>query len=262
MTPSDAGSATSDGLAAELLQVPVRTHIVNVDTGERGEQSVVLSLALRDRILAALSPPSAPGDVENEPLSEADCLRELGLLYNYRDTDEPQFTRWNMMVAINHGRRLAQEDAALSASAAEVEALRGALLTPSGHTVDCAWHCDQHEPDCNCGLRQRRSAQTVADMIGKALAERDIEHAKVVMFSHRHLIVAALVALTALSAIAAERDALRDYITGSGKMDGNEIWEALFSIMKGDVPEELTVDVLDQLAAALTSPDGGRNEQG
>jgi hypothetical protein len=32
-------------------------------------------------------------------------------------------------------------------------------------------------------------------MIGKALAERDIEHAKVVMFSHRHLILAALAAL-------------------------------------------------------------------
>jgi hypothetical protein len=55
--------------------------------------------------------PDDPG----EPLSEADCLRELGLLYNYRDTDEPQFTRWNMVVAIEHGRRLASDEAARAA---------------------------------------------------------------------------------------------------------------------------------------------------
>lgn len=34
-------------------------------------------------------------------------------------------------------------------------------------------------------------------------------------------------------------------------IDGNDIWEALFGIMKGNVPDELTVDVLEQLAAQL-----------
>lgn len=34
-------------------------------------------------------------------------------------------------------------------------------------------------------------------------------------------------------------------------MDGNDIWEMLFSIMKGDVPDALTVEVLEQLADAL-----------
>ena len=34
-------------------------------------------------------------------------------------------------------------------------------------------------------------------------------------------------------------------------MDGNDLWEMLFSIMKGDVPDALTVEVLDQLASAI-----------
>jgi hypothetical protein len=69
--------------------------------------------------------------------------------------------------------------------------------------------------------------------------------------------------LERLSAIAAERDAMRkelerirdhDGVSYRFGWDGNDIWEALFSIMKGDVPEELTVDVLEQLAAALSPP--------
>lgn len=34
-------------------------------------------------------------------------------------------------------------------------------------------------------------------------------------------------------------------------IEGNDIWEALFGIMKGDVPEEMTPEVCDKLADAL-----------
>lgn len=38
------------------------------------------------------------------------------------------------------------------------------------------------------------------------------------------------------------------------QIDGNEIWEALFGILKGDVPDALNEDVCDQLAAAFARP--------
>jgi hypothetical protein len=31
-------------------------------------------------------------------------------------------------------------------------------------------------------------------------------------------------------------------------IEGNDIWEALFSILKGDVPDEMTQQVCDELA--------------
>jgi hypothetical protein len=36
-------------------------------------------------------------------------LRQLSLLYNHRPDDSAQFTRWQMVVAMAHGRRLAAE---------------------------------------------------------------------------------------------------------------------------------------------------------
>lgn len=49
-----------------------------------------------------------------DALSEDELLRELALLYNYRDDDSQQFTRWQMVVAIAHGFRLARaRDSAL-----------------------------------------------------------------------------------------------------------------------------------------------------
>jgi hypothetical protein len=36
-------------------------------------------------------------------------------------------------------------------------------------------------------------------------------------------------------------------------IDGNEIWEALFSILEGDVPDELTEDCLGKLADHLNA---------
>lgn len=38
--------------------------------------------------------------------SENAALHELGLLYNYREDDSPQFTRWQMIVAMSHGYKL------------------------------------------------------------------------------------------------------------------------------------------------------------
>jgi len=37
-------------------------------------------------------------------------------------------------------------------------------------------------------------------------------------------------------------------------LDGNDIWEALFGILKGDVPDALTEDVCQQLANAIALP--------
>jgi hypothetical protein len=59
------------GLVEEVGRIPVRTEIVNVDTGETGAQSVVLSLDLRDRILTALSAKPEAGESEVERLREA-----------------------------------------------------------------------------------------------------------------------------------------------------------------------------------------------
>jgi hypothetical protein len=46
-------------------------------------------------------------------IPEEDGLRELGLLYNYAEDDSRQFTRWQMLEAMNHGFGLASEKAAL-----------------------------------------------------------------------------------------------------------------------------------------------------
>lgn len=40
-------------------------------------------------------------------------------------------------------------------------------------------------------------------------------------------------------------------------MDGNELWEILFGILKGDVPDALTPEVLQQLADAINSIHAG-----
>jgi hypothetical protein len=53
-TPSTA-PADMRGLAGELERLPIRTEILNVDTGETGAQDVAVPLDLRDRILSALS---------------------------------------------------------------------------------------------------------------------------------------------------------------------------------------------------------------
>lgn len=41
--------------------------------------------------------------------------------------------------------------------------------------------------------------------------------------------------------------------TETQRIDGNEIWEALFGIMEGNVPDELTEEVCEQLAESLSS---------
>ena len=52
--PADQVPEMVEGVAAELAALPVRTEIVNVDTMEKGAQSVEVPLDLRDLILAAL----------------------------------------------------------------------------------------------------------------------------------------------------------------------------------------------------------------
>lgn len=31
--------------------------------------------------------------------------------------------------------------------------------TPSGHAVDCDWHCDQYPWECTCGLTTPKAAR-------------------------------------------------------------------------------------------------------
>jgi hypothetical protein len=45
-----------------------------------------------------------------EMLDDAGGLRELRLLYNHTEDDSRQFTRWQMVTAINHGIRLSASD--------------------------------------------------------------------------------------------------------------------------------------------------------
>lgn len=39
---------------------------------------------------------------------------------------------------------------------------------------------------------------------------------------------------------------------GKGALDGNELWELLFDILKGDVPEAITYAVLGELATRIS----------
>lgn len=57
-------------------------------------------------------------------MDEARALEELALLYNHSDNDEPQFTRWQMIIAMQHGARLtsAADSAAKDAEIAELRA--------------------------------------------------------------------------------------------------------------------------------------------
>lgn len=48
-------------------------------------------------------------------ISEETALYELGLLYNHKQDDSPQFTRWQMIVAMSHGFQMA-----LAASAGDM----------------------------------------------------------------------------------------------------------------------------------------------
>lgn len=79
----------------------------------------------------ALSQPPAPS-----PLEEVrDWTAELALLYNYADDDSRQFTRWQMLVAIQHGYRIH----ALSTEAGEpapAELRENPIITPSDDESD------------------------------------------------------------------------------------------------------------------------------
>ena len=43
--------------------------------------------------------------------SDEESFKHLRLLYNYTDNDSHQFTRWQMVVAMSHGMRLARQPA-------------------------------------------------------------------------------------------------------------------------------------------------------
>jgi hypothetical protein len=40
-------------------------------------------------------------------ITEQEALRQLGLLYNHKQDNSPQFTRWQMIAAMSHGYRMA-----------------------------------------------------------------------------------------------------------------------------------------------------------
>lgn len=57
-------------------------------------------------ILATRSPDPTP-----VAWSDEEAFRQMHLLYNYIDDDSIQFTRWQMVVAMSHGMRLAHPPA-------------------------------------------------------------------------------------------------------------------------------------------------------
>jgi hypothetical protein len=81
-----------------------------------------------------------------EVLSEDGLLRELGLLYNYRDSDERQFTRWQMTVAIRHGYRLAEETARAREAEAYARGLRDGQREMRERAADVARAYPMHSP--------------------------------------------------------------------------------------------------------------------
>jgi hypothetical protein len=65
-------------LADELGLLPVRTEILNIDTGETGRHEVALPLGLRDRILTALrTNPPATGEVGELVERLTNSIREI-----------------------------------------------------------------------------------------------------------------------------------------------------------------------------------------
>ena len=54
------------------------------------------------------APTTAQPDRERKRLTDSEGQRELALLYNFADDDSRQFTRWQMLTAIQHGFSLAQ----------------------------------------------------------------------------------------------------------------------------------------------------------
>lgn len=82
-----------------------------------------INITVRERRLfakllrAALATTPDPEQIADTPgaglISEELTLRELGLLYNYREDDSRQFTRWQMIVAMSHGAALAPSDQAV-----------------------------------------------------------------------------------------------------------------------------------------------------
>ncbi|WP_394436728.1 hypothetical protein ACGGKE_07790 [Sphingobium naphthae] len=62
----------AEELRAALERLPIRTEILNVDTGERGGQSVEVPLALRNRILAALRASTDAAVMDELKIEEAE----------------------------------------------------------------------------------------------------------------------------------------------------------------------------------------------
>lgn len=89
------------------------SELAAIRRGDRDDRVVVQAFA-KHRLSASSAVVDALREAEqiaDTPgaglISEESALRELGLLYNHRDDDSPQFTRWQMVVAMSHGAALA-----------------------------------------------------------------------------------------------------------------------------------------------------------
>ena len=87
-------------------------------------------------------------------LSDEESFRQMHLLYNYIDDDSIQFTRWQMVIAMAHGMRLARPPAVPADGL--VEALRAELAwhedhdkaiskQPNANTGDNGWRRMEHQ---------------------------------------------------------------------------------------------------------------------
>lgn len=91
--------AKRDAEIAEAIAVMMSEFVDNWPAHKKVSTSIAL---IAKTLQAAL-------DTPNYPLDDDAGLNHLGLLFNHVENDSPQFTRWQMVTAINHGMRIARE---------------------------------------------------------------------------------------------------------------------------------------------------------
>ena len=97
---------------------------------------------MREAIRAELSQAATSAARTTDPTpvawSDEESFKHLRLLYNYTDNDSHQFTRWQMVVAMSHGMRLARQPAVPADGLVEALAKGGFMMT---ETHNVGEHC-------------------------------------------------------------------------------------------------------------------------
>jgi hypothetical protein len=137
---------TPGDVERELRALPVRTEILNVDTGETGTQSIVLPLELRDRILATLTTSGRitpewclrmaelEGDAEIGAGSPDHPLR-TGIVPSSNAAGGDEVPR-RVRDAYDHFRNMTDSEFAAIATSDDGEQLLGLIVGSLGDAVD------------------------------------------------------------------------------------------------------------------------------